>query len=274
MNRKIARYLADFTGLVIFCAAGSLQASLMTDLEANWRLDESSGTFHDWSGNGNTATAVGNPYGNGFNGLLGGAISLDGANDYVNAGDIGDFSLADSFSVALWLNLDATPTAFNSYLGRHEGAGLPGWRIGNGTDRQKIRILFQEDNSKYFTLDSNEEVLQAGWMHLAFTYDGSGTAAGIILYIDGSVAASTTGTIGKATKISAAGHLSIGARAADGGGKVAGAIDEVGIWSRLLSPAEIGQLYNDGAGLLIVPEPSALALLALGSLSLVRRRRG
>ncbi len=52
-----------------------------------------------------------------------------------------------------------------------------------------------------------------------------------------------------------------------------GRLDEVAIRSRALSDAEIGQLYNGGAGM-AVPEPGAAALIVgLGLLGFVAYRR-
>jgi len=47
-----------------------------------------------------------------------------------------------------------------------------------------------------------------------------------------------------------------------------GLIDEVAIWDRALTPAQVAYIYNYG-----VPEPATLALLGLGSLSLLYRKR-
>ena len=63
------------------CTAASASADLLTNLVGYWSFDETSGTFADLSGSGNPATAVGSPHGNGSNGLIGGALDLDGAND-------------------------------------------------------------------------------------------------------------------------------------------------------------------------------------------------
>jgi hypothetical protein len=99
--------------ILIAMSAPTAQAALITDLEANWHLDETSGSFADASGNGNTGTAVDSPWGNGTNGLINGAIVLNGTSDWVQAGNMANFGITDSFSASMWVNLDANPTTFN-----------------------------------------------------------------------------------------------------------------------------------------------------------------
>ena len=53
-----------------------------------------------------------------------------------------------------------------------------------------------------------------------------------------------------------------------------GSIDEVTVWDEALSNAQIAALYNNGDGVITIPEPASLLLIALGSLAvLVRRTR-
>ena len=54
-----------------------------------------------------------------------------------------------------------------------------------------------------------------------------------------------------------------------------GGLDEVAIWNRVLTSTEISEMYGNGRGHSLVPEPSSLTLLAAGGLGLwlFRRRR-
>jgi hypothetical protein len=93
----------------------------------------------------------------------------------------------------------------------------------------------------------------------------------IALFIDGiSKTGTTSGVINDTTM-----PLLIGKRNdIDGRGfPVNGLIDEVAIWNRALSDAEISNLYNDGAGYAVVPLPGAVWLLGPGLLGLVGWRR-
>jgi len=279
---------AVLTALAVLIGAPAATADLVTGLVANWRLDETSGTFADQSGNGHTGTGVGAPHGSGANGLLVGAADLDGDDDYINCGDMAAFEITDSFSAALWLDLDAPPTDFDFYLGRQtSGTVKQGWRISNGSSgkREEVRVIMTDAEGDLMYEDSGA-VLDgaAGWQHLAFTYNGNpaqqGTGAnqtipGLAVYVNGSeIEGLGTSALDGSSDISPGGvDFSLGTRAADGAGEVAGDMDEVGVWGRVLTPDEIAALYNNGAGRLIVPGPASLAVLALGGLALLRRRR-
>jgi hypothetical protein len=45
-------------------------------------------------------------------------------------------------------------------------------------------------------------------------------------------------------------------------------MDDVAIWTRAITDDEVGNLWNDGAGNAVVPEPTSLILTALGLLAL------
>ncbi|MCF7838580.1 MAG: hypothetical protein K9N49_08105, partial [Candidatus Marinimicrobia bacterium] len=82
------------------------------------------------------------------------------------------------------------------------------------------------------------------WHHLAATFDGTTGR----LYVNGALVASTVqaGSIGSASTA-----FTIGAHSAGPTGwgyQWHGKIDEVGIWNRVLGPAEVAALFQDGAG--------------------------
>jgi hypothetical protein len=88
-----------------------------------------------------------------------------------------------------------------------------------------------------------------GWHHVVVNYDGTNSN----FYLDGTLVNNVTagGTIGTGS-----GTIGLGSAASGGsiwGGGVGGvyntrAMDEVGIWSRALTGAEVTSLYNGGSG--------------------------
>ena len=284
-NLRSPKSLLFFSAVSLLACLGATtaQAALTTGLEANWRLDETSGAFADATGNGHTGTAVGSPWGSGTNGLLDGAVALNGSTDWVRSGDMANFAITDSFSGSMWLKLDANPTEFNFFMGQQStDGGVAGWRVGNGDvhNRSRVRLILQDGNSSTY-LDSPEGTLNStDWLHLAFTYNGVGHRGGMVLYVNGVALASAGGhnnlTINSDITTATGTNFSIGARDADGGGTVAGLIDEVGLWNRVLTQEEVTTLYNGGSGMQIIPEPAttaALLLTVVFGLTVMRCRR-
>jgi len=116
------------------------------------------------------------------------------------------------------------------------------------------------------------------WLFLAATYDG--ILDTVSLYLDGELLDSDTLalTVGSPENYlpTSATSFSVGGRHNDGGGAVNGMIDELALWSRVLSGDEIAALYNDGAGLR-VPEPTSAGMLLIVLLAVAGirpRRRG
>lgn len=106
--------------------------------------------------------------------------------------------------------------------------------------------LFNTANTGTIAINSGLKFLRARWRHVVVTYDGSEVATGLKLYFnkDEDLAATfaTTGTYGGAG--SAAGYrFQAGAVL---GGNLNGRMRDMAIWNRVLTPAEIVSLYNNG----------------------------
>ena len=269
--------------------AMTASAALIDNFVAGWTFDETSGNFADASGNGNDATAVGTPYGTGSNGIVGGALDLGGSPDSANAGTgVGDFAATDAFSVSFWLNLDDN-TNFYSFLGSRVKSGGTaddeGWsvRTGAGGDRDEIRFQFFSNDG----LTEEGRAIQTGvqlstdvWQHIVVAHDGSSDLSGVSIYVDGTLVSSglTDNTALLSDTVAENEPFVVGGRETSSNGYVDGEMDEVGLWSRVLTTDEVGELYNEGNGLsmgTIIPEPStaAMFLIAISALLASRRHR-
>jgi hypothetical protein len=110
------------------------------------------------------------------------------------------------------------------------------------------------------------------WHHVAVT--ASNTSGLLSLYIDGSFVVSNTNanstwTFNGADGFGAAPHFTIGAKRSGGGSEYDGLLDELAIYGTVLSASDIAARANFTP----VPEPSPTALLGLGGLALILRRR-
>jgi hypothetical protein len=166
-------------------------------------------------------------------GKVGSAIDLDGASDFVNV-DHSDIATG-SLSIAVWCKYDTLPAAFN-VLVEDDGwsSGAVHFHIlGDGRLEGDVHSVIQLDGSS--ALDAGQ------WYHAAVTYDTSDEVART--YIDGVLDTEVTG-FGAGTPW--VGPMNIGAwngseRYFDG------AIDDVRIYDRALTQAEIGSLAGKTA---------------------------
>jgi hypothetical protein len=240
-NRYVLRALgaALFAGVVFCCS--DLAGGLIDDLEAHWTLDETGGSFADASGNGHTGTAVDNPYGNGTNGKLGGAISLDGVNDYVTSSiDITGFS---EISWSMWAKrTDSFDIGQRIFSLQHSGGDdVRVWHGGTGSSSH----VAVDDGTAYSAdlpgMNNND------WNHLAGTFDGSTVRS----YKNGALENETAGASFDFN--TASGALAVGANANGGTNPFEGLIDDVYLWSRAIELNEVRSLYNGGDGYTINP---------------------
>lgn len=118
-------------------------------------------------------------------GRLGRAIKFDGEN-YINLGDIGDFDHANRFSIGAWIQ---HPGSFEKnavvLVKRNEEQKRGGYQLALTTDgRLKVELIHNQ-GSERIEVVSAKRVPANAWSHVFFTYDGSGKAAGVGVYIDG-----------------------------------------------------------------------------------------
>src|SRR5690606_13292906 len=107
--------------------------------------------------------------------------------------------------------------------------------------------LIDAFGSSHIQVNSPDIVLDDTWHHVAFTYDGSGIAAGVRIYVDGQDATGeTTSDTLFGTFVAEEAWLSIGARMSGGAHHFTGSIGRVSLWSRQLSDSEIQEIFTDG----------------------------
>lgn len=106
------------------------------------------------------------------------------------------------------------------------------------------------------------DITDSQWHHIGLTVTGGNAT----IYVDG-VARATGAYTGSGT----ATVFQIGSRFGDGARAITAQIDDVSVWSGALSDAQMLALSSNAAS--TVPEPSSTALLGLGGLALILRRR-
>jgi hypothetical protein len=101
------RFLQEY----VFIPSAHAQ-DITTGLVGHWKFDEGSGTTAtDSSGNNNTGTLVNGPVWT--TGKMGGALSFDGSDDYVDVGTVPNYSPAMSYGTfSAWIKTDSTTQSY------------------------------------------------------------------------------------------------------------------------------------------------------------------
>jgi chitodextrinase len=223
-------------------AAGS--AVTATGLVAAYSFDEGSGTTAaDASGNGNTGTLSGAVWTTA--GRNGGALSFDGAGDYVTVADKASLDLGAGATVEAWV-YPTSNTGFRSVVAKERGGG--GFPYGLETSSGVPDGFVTTTGNA--TAAATTALAASMWTHLAMTYDG----ATVRLYVNGGLAASTSVT----------GALTVSADPLRIGGDVTwaewfqGRIDDVRVYSRALTAAEVQTDMATPVAASSPPPPSTL----------------
>ena len=185
----------------------------------------------------------------GYNGR---AISFDGTN-FLSLGREADFDWYDRFSFGGWIRAPRRGTDVVLFSKRIGEQGRRGYDLALSTSGQLFARL-THDGENSIEVRSTQAVTPDKWTHVFFTYDGSGQARGIRLYIDG--LASPVGFEKDALYRKSilngnellAGHWSPRLHSLpDLTGFEGGAMDEVRVYARKLTLVEVAYLADRSA---------------------------
>ncbi|MBI3415850.1 MAG: HYR domain-containing protein, partial [Verrucomicrobia bacterium] len=195
-------------------------------LVANWKLDDASGlSALDSSGNGNTGSLVNGPLWSA--GASSGALSFDGVNDYVDAGNGASLNPTTAITLVAWVK--ASSTAATGGLIVKDNATTHQyalWLQAGG----KVRLVIGAA-----VLTGTTTVTTGVWHQLAGTYDGTQ----LKIYLDGAL----EGTLAASGTMSNNGvNARLGGRAFTTPLTLNGALDAARIYNRALSQSEIQAL--------------------------------
>ncbi|HMC90624.1 MAG TPA: DUF1549 domain-containing protein, partial [Gemmataceae bacterium] len=154
----------------------------------------------------------------------------------------GDFDTNQAFSYGAWVNLTKR-AQFGAVLARMDDQhDYRGWDLWVEENRVGAHIIskWQEDAIKVI---SNTPVKLRQWNHLFVTYDGSGKAAGVKVYVNGVPQETTAVADGLKNTIRTTVPLKIAQR--HSGQRVDGAlIQDVRVYGRKLSAMEVDQVVK------------------------------
>jgi len=196
-----------------------------------WKSD-TNGSYPDSAGD-NNGSITGATFVD--SGKINGSYSYDG-NDGINVGNISLNGI--DFSIGMWAKKDING---NSYRLMGQGTALAGQGlevavISNGAVRMAFYGGANTDTGTNLWTDTSN------YHHIVVTWDHSTKRR--VIYFDNSVELNATDS----QTYSGTGELYIGRRY-DATTQFEGDIDEVSIWNRTLTPAEVETMWNSGNGL-------------------------
>lgn len=227
------------------------QSFLSDGLVGYWKMDDAAvdtegESSTDSSGNGNTGTLYGDngvgDNGTGMNctasGKFGTGCNFDGTDDYVNLGNSSILN-PTRITITAWIKFNSIPYTNQIAIDRSASYRL----IDPDVNSSKLSARFATTNVNWGngTLAGNTTLSANTWYHVAFTYDGSYARVWLNGIEDGSVAAS-------GDLVTANGNNIIGNYNDLIQYWFNGSIDDVRIYNRALSGAEVSQLYNWAPG--------------------------
>ena len=217
-------------------------ATCPPDMTHYWRLDESSGPYADTYG-GSTASCVSSNCPTAAEGKVNGAQSFPG-NSQVNVEYDGtfDWSAASSFSVEAWIKTVPGSTCAGNqvFIGRQSTSTNLHWFVGCLEGGHAAFNLIGKSGDTAGLLTSTTAVNDGNWHHIVAVRD-AGSANDVRLYVDGVKEAFRPGNY--TSGFDEAGiDLNIGHLTASY--SFAGDLDEIAMYDRALSDAEIQQHFG------------------------------
>jgi hypothetical protein len=231
----------------------------VSGLIAGYGIDLGSGTnLADMSGHGINGTITGATWVN--PGKYGRALSFNGSTNYVNLGNPALMATSGSMTWSAWVRPSTTPADDGIILGRSDSG--TGWQLKTSPDTGPRRFAvavsgaLNEHTQRYGTITP---VLNT-WYHVAGVYDAA--ALTLDLYVNGALDNGTLAGTVPSSQYDPALAASIGRRS--GGFYFGGQIDEVRIYNRALTPAEIQADMNTPLASGAVEVPGSAPALPAG----------
>ena len=239
MQRARLRLSLAVTSCVVAVASLANAQIPSNGLVARWQFDEGTGIVAgDSSGRGHDGTLVNGPAW--AAGIMGGALTFDGIDDYVSIPDSVDFDFGSGdFSICAW---------FRTTVDDSERYIIDFFRDGNFPHIEIYTSSAGRLGSHLCTVDplctriTNGHVAGGGWRHVTITLDNS-APNGYEMYVDGvkEIWATFSGALDGWDTVSIAARVHLDGTIDE---PWSGDIDDVLLYNRVLSDLEIADLYT------------------------------
>lgn len=221
---------------------------------AYWKLDESSGDAADALGVENLTNVNTVTYSNVHAIINNGAVFAGGSSQRLRRADDAALSITGDISISFWMYMTSDPQstgaqAILTKFGNASGFGYEFEIIPGSTTAGAIQAYYASDaagsTATYGSTGDNTIHLNTLY-HVVITMAVATKV--ITIYINGSSSSVTYGSQAASSIYDNTADFLIGARMYGPDHFFYGTIDEVGLWSRVLTSGEVTSLYNSGAG--------------------------
>jgi hypothetical protein len=220
----------------------SYDVATSSGLVAAYAFEEGTGTATaDATGNGHTGTLDGATWTG--SGKFGRALSFDGGTSYVDLGNATDLRITGSMTWDAWIFATANPGDDGQIISKSNGSG---WQVKTSPDTglHTFGVAVSADGDSITQRYSTTARQLNTWYHVAGVYNAA--ARTLDIYVNGVLDNGVlVGTV-PASQFDAAVNVNIGRRS--GGFHFQGIIDEVRLYNRALSQAEIQTDMNSAIG--------------------------
>jgi hypothetical protein len=234
INSEATAYSADDTFTTEAAAT-----TLLVDLVSWWAMEEASSTRSDSHGT-NDLTEIGSI--SSTTGIVNDGADMPGAGSLFQSSS-SDFQInSGDFSFSTWIKAASFP--FNTgYIGKNQAIPTQSayyiWAASAG----RLDWAVRNDTGTVFSVNIATAV--DTWHHVVVWYNGATKEVG--MRMDDTTTATTTLT-GTFSDMTSGSVFAVGTYASSAQ-SYTGQLDEVAFWTKVLSPAEITELYNAGAGI-------------------------
>jgi RHS repeat-associated protein len=177
-----------------------------------------------------------------------GAAKFDGSGS-VTIGDVPALAFTGAFTAEAWVNLSAPPVTYRYVAGKVDdgsGAGWALWISGNEAlaNAPRLQAWDAGGHTKVIDVQARSALSLNAWHYVAASWDGTSSANGVSLYVDGVRVAQATATNGATIDVNTQPFRIGGAGGAGAAShQFNGLLDEVAVYASALSGAQIAQHY-------------------------------
>jgi len=233
-----------------------LETPSTADLVGHWKMDDNAAntTVLDSSGSGNHGTARRNTSALSTPGKIDSTLTFNGVSDYIDCGNASSLNITGSVSISAWVRFNSLPN-YQTIVAKRgavtDTTSNYAFRTGTVQNINQLEFYYHDGTVWHVYTTSKANLTTGQWYHVVVTYT-YGSGAGIKCYVNNNLLGGRW-TMGNGnspvqinTKPVTIGGLTSGERVC--GEKLHGAIDDVMIFNRALSEAEIKELYIQPVG--------------------------